>query len=162
MDAIRAASEEDLAHVDGVGPTIAAALKEWFTEDWHREIVDSWAAAGVRMEDERDESTPRTLEGLTVVVTGSLPNFSRDEAKEAILVRGGKAAGSVSKNTSYVVAGESAGTKLDKAEQLGIRVLDEDGFRLLLDGGPAAVGDSADGAQGEEASEEAAPVEENA
>jgi DNA ligase (NAD+) len=162
MDAIRAASEEDLAHVDGVGPTIAAALKEWFTEAWHREIVDSWAAAGVRMEDERDESTPRTLEGLTVVVTGSLPNFSRDEAKEAILVRGGKAAGSVSKNTSYVVAGESAGTKLDKAEQLGIRVLDEDGFRLLLDGGPAAVGDAADSAQGEEASEEAAPVEENA
>ena len=120
MDAIRAASEEELAHVDGVGPTIAAALKEWFAEDWHREIVDRWAAAGVRMEDERDESTPRTLEGLTVVVTGSLPNFSRDEAKEAILIRGGKASGSVSKNTSYVVAGESAGTKLDKAEQLGI------------------------------------------
>lgn len=138
MDAIRAASEEDLAHVDGVGPTIAAALKEWFAEDWHREIVDRWAAAGVRMEDERDESTPRTLEGLTVVVTGSLPNFSRDEAKEAILVRGGKAAGSVSKNTSYLVAGESAGSKLDKAEQLGIPVLDEDGFRKLLDGGPVA------------------------
>ncbi len=139
MDAIRAASEEDLAHVDGVGPTIAAALKEWFAEDWHREIVDRWAAAGVRMADERDQSTPRTLEGLTVVVTGSLPNFSRDEAKEAILVRGGKAAGSVSKNTSYLVAGESAGTKLDKAEQLGIPVLDEDAFRQLLEGGPAAL-----------------------
>lgn len=161
MDAIRAASEEDLAHVDGVGPTIAAALKEWFTEDWHREIVDSWAAAGVRMEDERDESTPRTLEGLTVVVTGSLPNFSRDEAKEAILVRGGKASGSVSKNTNYVVAGESAGTKLDKAEQLGIRVLDEDGFRLLLDGGPAAVGDAAE--EDADAAEEAtAATEESA
>ncbi|WP_240793635.1 MULTISPECIES: NAD-dependent DNA ligase LigA [unclassified Arthrobacter] len=144
MDAIRQASEEDLAHVDGVGPTIAAALKEWFAEDWHREIVDRWAAAGVRMEDERDESTPRTLEGLTVVVTGSLPNFSRDEAKEAILVRGGKAAGSVSKNTSYLVAGESAGTKLDKAEQLGVPVLDEDGFRRLLAGGPAALEESAD------------------
>ncbi|WP_285320188.1 NAD-dependent DNA ligase LigA [Pseudarthrobacter sp. lyk4-40-TYG-27] len=143
MDRIRAASEEELAHVDGVGPTIAAALKEWFAEDWHVEIVDRWAAAGVRMEDERDESMPRTLEGLTVVVTGSLPNFSRDEAKEAILLRGGKAAGSVSKNTSYVVAGESAGSKLDKAEQLGIRVLDEDGFRQLLDGGPAALGDAA-------------------
>jgi DNA ligase (NAD+) len=76
-----------------------------------------------------------------VVVTGSLPNFSRDEAKEAILLRGGKAAGSVSKNTSYVVAGENAGTKLDKAEQLGVPVLDEDGFRLLLDGGPAALGE---------------------
>ncbi|HEY1157247.1 MAG TPA: NAD-dependent DNA ligase LigA [Arthrobacter sp.] len=143
MDRIRAASEEELAHVDGVGPTIAAALKEWFAEDWHVEIVDRWAAAGVRMEDEQDESMPRTLEGLTVVVTGSLPNFSRDEAKEAILLRGGKAAGSVSKNTSYVVAGESAGSKLDKAEQLGIRVLDEDGFRQLLDGGPAALGDAA-------------------
>ena len=138
MDAIRQASEEELAHVDGVGPTIAAALKEWFAEDWHLEIIDRWAAAGVRMEDERDESMPRTLEGLTVVVTGSLPNFSRDEAKEAILLRGGKAAGSVSKNTSYVVAGDNAGTKLDKAEQLGIPVLDEDAFRELLANGPAA------------------------
>lgn len=168
MDAIRAASEEDLAHVDGVGPTIAAALKEWFAEDWHREIVDRWAAAGVRMEDELDESTPRTLEGLTVVVTGSLPNFSRDEAKEAILVRGGKAAGSVSKNTSYLVAGESAGTKLDKAEQLGIPVLDEDGFRKLLDGGPAALGDGAapdteEEDTGPDAAEEATlPAEESA
>ncbi|WP_307303702.1 NAD-dependent DNA ligase LigA [Pseudarthrobacter enclensis] len=155
MDRIRAASEEELAHVDGVGPTIAAALKEWFAEDWHLEIIDRWAAAGVRMEDEQDESMPRTLEGLTVVVTGSLPNFSRDEAKEAILLRGGKAAGSVSKNTSYVVAGESAGSKLDKAEQLGIRVLDEEGFRQLLDGGPAALGDAP--AAGEEPGDGAEP-----
>ena len=148
MDAIRQASEEELAHVDGVGPVIAAALTEWFTEDWHREIVDTWAADGVRMEDERDESMPRTLEGLTIVVTGSLEGFSRDEAKEAILIRGGKAAGSVSKKTSYVVAGENAGTKLDKAEQLGVPVLDEDGFRALLANGPAdaaaAGGDGAD------------------
>lgn len=155
MDRIRSASEEELAHVDGVGPTIAAALKEWFAEDWHLEIIDRWAAAGVRMEDEQDESMPRTLEGLTVVVTGSLPNFSRDEAKEAILLRGGKAAGSVSKNTSYVVAGESAGSKLDKAEQLGIRVLDEEGFRQLLDGGPAALGDAP--AAGEEPGDGAEP-----
>ncbi|MDQ0679393.1 DNA ligase (NAD+) [Arthrobacter pascens] len=154
MDAIRQASEEELAHVDGVGPTIAAALKEWFAEDWHLEIIDCWAAAGVRMEDERDESTPRTLEGLTVVVTGSLPNFSRDEAKEAILTRGGKAAGSVSKNTSYVVAGENAGTKLDKAEQLGVPVLDEDGFRELLANGPITNGpiiNSAGAGSGEDA-----------
>jgi DNA ligase (NAD+) len=136
MDAIRAASEEQLAEVDGVGPIIAAALQEWFAEDWHRHIVDSWAAAGVRMADEVDASTPRTLEGLTIVVTGSLPNFSRDEAKEAIITRGGKAAGSVSKSTSYVVAGENAGTKLDKAEQLGLTVLDEDGFVKLLAEGP--------------------------
>ncbi|MFK4297838.1 DNA ligase (NAD+) [Arthrobacter sp. GAS37] len=134
MEAIRAASEEELANVDGVGPTIAAALKEWFAVDWHQEIVDSWAAAGVRMVDERDAGIQRNLEGLTIVVTGSLPTLSRDEAKEAIIIRGGKAAGSVSKNTSYVVAGENAGSKLDKAEQLGIRVLDEDGFKALLDG----------------------------
>ncbi|GAB14051.1 NAD(+)-dependent DNA ligase [Arthrobacter globiformis NBRC 12137] len=144
MDAIRQASEEDLAHVDGVGPVIAAALKEWFAEDWHREIVDTWAADGVRMEDEQDESVPRTLEGLTIVVTGSLEGFSRDEAKEAILIRGGKAAGSVSKNTSYVVAGENAGTKLDKAEQLGLPVLDEDGFRELLANGPAPAGENSE------------------
>jgi DNA ligase (NAD+) len=143
MDAIRQASEEELAGVDGVGPTIAAALKEWFAEDWHVEIIDRWAAAGVRMKDERDESTPRTLEGLTVVVTGTLEGFSRDEAKEAILVRGGKAAGSVSKKTSYLVAGDNAGTKRDKAEQLGVPILDEDGFRQLLANGPAVTDDVA-------------------
>ncbi len=137
MEAIRAASEEQLAHVDGVGPTIAAALKEWFAVDWHVGIVEAWEKAGVRMADEVDESTPRTLEGMTVVVTGTLPNFSRDEAKEAIIIRGGKASGSVSKNTSYVVAGENAGTKLDKAESLGLTVLDEDGFRRLLETGTA-------------------------
>ncbi|TYC99020.1 NAD-dependent DNA ligase LigA [Arthrobacter echini] len=137
MERIRAASEEDLANVDGVGPTIAVALTEWFEEDWHREIVDRWAAAGVRMEDEVDENTPRTLEGLTVVVTGSLERYNRDEAKEAIIARGGKASGSVSKKTSYVVAGENAGTKLEKAEALGVTVLDEEGFIDLLEHGPA-------------------------
>lgn len=136
MDGIRAASEEALAGVDGVGPIIAEALIEWFGVDWHVDIVDAWASAGVRMADDVDESTPRTLEGLTIVVTGTLPNFSRDEAKEAIITRGGKAAGSVSKNTSYVVAGENAGTKLDKAESLGLKVLDEDGFVRLLAEGP--------------------------
>ena len=137
MDAIRAATEEQMAHVDGVGPTIAAALTEWFAEDWHREIVDRWAAAGVRMADERDETMPRTLEGMTIVVTGTLPNFSRDEAKEAIITRGGKASGSISKKTNYLVAGENAGTKLDKAESLGVPVLDEEGFRRLLEEGTA-------------------------
>ena len=135
-------AREQLSHVDGVGPTIADALIEWFAEDWHREIVDRWAAAGVVMADEQHASAPRTLDGLTVVVTGSLEGFSRDEAKEAIIVHGGKASGSVSKKTDYVVAGESAGTKLDKAEQLGVRVLDEDGFRALLAQGPAGVGDA--------------------
>ena len=88
------------------------------------------------MDDERDESVERTLEGLTIVVTGSLVDFSRDSAKEAILSRGGKAAGSVSKKTDYVVIGDNAGSKADKAEQLGVPILDEAGFKALLDDGP--------------------------
>lgn len=139
LEAIEAASEEQLAAVEGVGPTIAAAVTEWFGVDWHCAIVEKWRAAGVRMADERDASIERTLEGLSVVVTGSLAGFSRDEAKEAILVRGGKAAGSVSKKTAYVVAGDAPGSKYDKAVELGVPVLDEDGFRRLLDGGPDAV-----------------------
>ncbi|MCG5434376.1 NAD-dependent DNA ligase LigA [Mycobacterium sp. MYCO198283] len=138
LDAIEAATQEQLAAVEGVGPTIAAAVKEWFAVDWHRAIVDKWRAAGVRMADERDSGVPRTLEGLTIVVTGSLTGFSRDEAKEAILARGGKAAGSVSKKTSYVVAGDAPGSKYDKAIELGVPVLDEDGFRALLEHGPPA------------------------
>ena len=136
LDAIMAASEEQLADVEGVGPTIAAALVEWFAVDWHRAIVDKWRAAGVRMEDVRDASITPTLQGLSIVVTGSLPNFSRDEAKEAIISRGGKAVGSVSKKTSYVVAGDSPGSKYDKAVELGVPILDEDGFRTLLEQGP--------------------------
>ena len=138
LDAIESASEEQLAAAEGVGPTIAAALTEWFTVDWHRAIVDKWRAAGVRMADERDTSVERTLEGLTIVVTGSLNGFSRDGAKEAIIARGGKAAGSVSKKTDYVVAGDSPGSKYDKAIELGVPVLDEDGFVRLLESGPAA------------------------
>ena len=117
---------------------IAAAVKEWFTVDWHRAIVEKWRAAGVRMADERDASIPRTLEGLSIVVTGSLAGLSRDEAKEAIIARGGKAAGSVSKKTAYVVAGDSPGSKYDKAIELAVPVLDEDGFRNLLEHGPQA------------------------
>jgi len=139
LDAIIAASEQELAAVDGVGPTIAAAVKEWFTVDWHRTIVDKWRAAGVRMADERDTSIERTLEGVTVVVTGSLTGFSRDEAKEAIIARGGKASGSVSKKTDFVVAGDSPGSKYDKAVELGVPILDEDGFRRLLAEGPAGI-----------------------
>ena len=136
LQGIKDASTEQLAAVEGVGQTIAAALTEWFTVDWHRAIVDKWRAAGVRMADERDASVPRTLEGLTIVVTGSLAGFSRDDAKEAIVTRGGKAAGSVSKKTAYVVAGDSPGSKYDKAIELGVPVLDEDGFRKLLADGP--------------------------
>lgn len=138
MAAIRGAAEEDLAAAEGVGPTIAAAVIEWFGVGWHTAIVDAWEAAGVAMADERDESVERTLEGLTVVVTGSLQDFSRDSAKEAILSRGGKAAGSVSKKTDFVVIGENAGSKAEKAEQLGVPILDEDGFKKLLENGPPA------------------------
>ena len=136
LQAIEEADEETLAAVDGVGPTIAVAVREWFGVDWHRRIVERWREAGVRMADERDESTPRTLEGLTIVVTGSFENYSRDQTKEAILARGGKASGSVSKKTDYVVVGESPGSKADKAEQLGVPVLDEAAFTDLLENGP--------------------------
>ena len=137
LEAIMAASEPQLADVEGVGPTIAAALREWFEVDWHRAIVQKWRAAGVRMADERDSGIEPTLAGLTIVVTGSLAGFSRDEAREAIIARGGKAAGSVSKKTSFVVAGDAPGSKYDKAVELGVPILDEDGFRALLENGPA-------------------------
>ncbi|MBF6094576.1 NAD-dependent DNA ligase LigA [Nocardia cyriacigeorgica] len=139
LERISEASVEELSATDGVGPTIAVAVAQWFTVDWHRAIVDKWRAAGVRMEDERDESIERNLEGLSIVVTGSLEGFSRDGAKEAITVRGGKAAGSVSKKTAFVVVGDSPGSKAAKAEELGVPILDEDGFRTLLESGPDAV-----------------------
>jgi DNA ligase (NAD+) len=138
LDAIREASLEQLAGAEGVGMTIAEAVKAWFEEDWHVEIVEKWRAAGVSLEDERDESVPRTLEGLSIVVTGSLTGWSRDEAKEAIVARGGKAASSVSKNTAFVVVGDSPGSKYDKAVSLSVPILEEDGFRVLLEKGPDA------------------------
>ncbi|QFZ24807.1 NAD-dependent DNA ligase LigA [Saccharothrix syringae] len=138
IDRVVSASEEELAAAEGVGPTIAAAVREWVETPWRQAVVEKWRAAGVRMAEERDTSTPRNLEGLSIVVTGSLEGFSRDEAKEAILVRGGKAAGAVSKKTAFVVVGESPGSKAEKAEQLKVPVLDEAGFRVLLERGPEA------------------------
>ncbi|MBK7625476.1 MAG: NAD-dependent DNA ligase LigA [Kineosporiaceae bacterium] len=138
IEAIRAASVEQLSAVDGVGGVIAESVLEWFAVDWHVSIVERWAAAGVRMADEVDESTPKTLAGLTIVVTGSLDGFTRDGAKEAILTRGGKASGSVSKKTSFVVVGASPGSKADTATKLGVPVLDEAGFVRLLEHGPDA------------------------
>lgn len=148
IPAIASASEEEIGAAEGVGPTIAGAVVAWFAQPgeddkWHQAIVDKWAAAGVRMSEERDESAPRTLEGLTVVVTGGLERFSRDGAKEAILARGGKSAGSVSKNTDFVVVGENAGSKESKARELGLRILDEAGFERLLAQGPSGVADDA-------------------
>lgn len=137
LDRIRAASAEELAATEGVGSIIAEAVIEWFEVEWHQAIVDKWAAAGVRMEDDRDESTPQTLAGLTVVVTGGLQDFTRDSVKEAIIAHGGKAAGSVSKKTDYVVIGENAGSKAAKAEELGLAILDESGFKQLLENGPS-------------------------
>ncbi|UYQ64562.1 NAD-dependent DNA ligase LigA [Streptomyces peucetius] len=144
IERIEQATEEELAATDGVGPTIAAALKQWFAEDWHQEILRKWRAAGVRMEEEagQDEG-PRPLEGLTVVVTGTLENHTRDGAKEALQSLGAKVAGSVSKKTSFVVVGDNPGSKYDKAVQLKVPVLDETGFAVLLEQGPDAAREAA-------------------
>ncbi|WP_019709905.1 NAD-dependent DNA ligase LigA [Streptomyces xinghaiensis] len=144
LDRIAEADEEELAATEGVGPTIAASLKQWFAEDWHREIVEKWRAAGVRMAEEsgRDEG-PRPLEGLTVVVTGTLSSHTRDGAKEALQIRGAKVTGSVSKKTAFVVVGDNPGSKHDKAVQLKVPVLDEEGFAVLLEHGPDAARDVA-------------------
>ncbi len=139
VDAIAAASPEALAAVDGVGPTIAASVAEWFTVDWHEAIVDKWRAAGVQLATpgfDPSAASSRLLAGVTVVITGTLSGFSRDEAAEAVRAAGGKVSSSVSKKTNFVVAGENAGSKYDKAVELGVRVLDEDAFRALLAGGP--------------------------
>ncbi|GGM19440.1 NAD-dependent DNA ligase LigA [Dactylosporangium sucinum] len=138
MDAIANATTEELVSVEGVGPTIAKAVHDWFTVDWHREWVDRWAAAGVRMVEERTETGPRLLDGITVVVTGSLEKYSRDQATEAVTSRGGKVTGSVSKKTHFVVVGESPGSKADKAASLKVPILDEPAFDLLLTEGPDA------------------------
>ncbi|MFI9470303.1 NAD-dependent DNA ligase LigA [Streptomyces sp. NPDC052492] len=145
IERIEQATEEELAGTEGVGPTIAASLKEWFATDWHREIIRKWKAAGVRMEDERsgEDEGPRPLEGLTVVVTGTLENFTRDGAKEALQNLGAKVTGSVSKKTSFVVVGDNPGSKYDKAMQLKVPVLNEDGFHVLLEQGPEAAAGAA-------------------
>ncbi|MFJ4619445.1 NAD-dependent DNA ligase LigA [Streptomyces sp. NPDC088812] len=145
IERIEGASEEELAGTEGVGPIIAASLKEWFAEEWHQEILRKWKAAGVRTEEEgsaQDEG-PRPLEGLTVVVTGTLEHFTRDGAKDALQSRGAKVTGSVSKKTSFVVVGDNPGSKYDKAMQLKVPVLNEDGFTVLLEQGPDAAADAA-------------------
>ena len=141
MDLLMEASVEQLADVDGVGQVIAQSLREWFDVDWHVEIVRAWQAAGVRMEDEAREDIEQTLEGLTIVVSGAMPGYTREGAKEAILARGGKASGSVSKKTSLVIAGPGAGSKAAKAEALGVPVVDESYFERVLERGLAALVD---------------------
>ena len=134
--AIQSAEFTALAAVEGVGSTIAESVQQWFAVDWHREVVAKWQAAGVRLVEEQVDDGPKPLAGLTVVVTGTLGGFSRDQAAEAVTSRGGKVSGSVSKKTSFVVVGDNPGSKYDKAMTLGVPVLDEDGFAVLLERGP--------------------------
>jgi len=139
LDRIAAASEEELAATEGVGPTIAASITQWFAEDWHREIIEKWRRAGVRFTAEMPEGEGSDLlAGLTVVVTGTLTSHTRDGAKEALVSRGAKVTGSVSKKTDFVVVGDNPGSKYDKAVQLGLPVLDDGGFAVLLEQGPDA------------------------
>ncbi|KAB8193699.1 NAD-dependent DNA ligase LigA [Nonomuraea phyllanthi] len=139
IERVMNASEEELAAVEGIGPRVAATIREWFSVDWHREIIERWRAAGVRMEDEpAPEKGPQTLAGLTFVVTGTLEGYTRDSASDALTERGGKVSGSVSKKTAFLVAGENAGSKYDKAVSLGVPILDGAGFEVLLKEGPEA------------------------
>ena len=135
LQAIATASRDALAAVDGVGAVIADSITEWFDVDWHRNIVDRWAAAGVRMQEDVADVGEQPLAGFTIVITGSVPGFSRDGAAEAITSRGAKAAGSVSKKTHLVVVGEGAGSKAAKAEELGVPVLPAESFAVLLEQG---------------------------
>ncbi len=153
VDAIAGASPEQLVEVEDVGPTIAASVRDWFTVDWHAAIVDKWRAAGVALAQQGfvppapvvgESAAGGPLAGVTVVITGTLAGLTRDEAAEAITSRGGKVSGSVSKKTDFVVAGESPGSKYERALALGVPVLDEAGLGVLLDQGPAAAHDSAD------------------
>ena len=132
---IQKASIEQLANVDGVGGVIAEAIIEWFSIDWHKQIIKKWEKAGVALVDVPKEKLKQSLKGLTIVVTGSLVDFSRDSATEAITSRGGKASSSISAKTDYLVAGDAAGSKLTKATELGVTILDEAGFKVLLEKG---------------------------
>jgi DNA ligase (NAD+) len=138
LDRIAAASVEELSSVEGVGPTIAAAVVEWFGVDWHRDVVEKWRAAGVRLAEERVDAGPRPLDGVTVVITGTVEGWSRDGATLAVQEAGGKVSGSVSKKTDFVVVGENPGSKADKARSLGRPILDAAGFAVLLEQGPEA------------------------
>ena len=143
IDALATADTDQLAAVEGIGPTLAEAISEWFEVDWHREIIRKWQAAGARMKDAPREFLDQSLAALSFVVTGSLEGYTRDSAAKAITDRGGKIASSVSKKTSFVVVGESPGSKYDKAVTLKVPILDADGFQTLLTKGADAVTEAA-------------------
>jgi DNA ligase (NAD+) len=158
LDRIATASEEELAAADGVGPTIARSVRDWFAVDWHREVVEKWRRAGVRLADAGEDAPPGPLTGVTVVITGSLRDLSRDQAIAAVQERGGKVTGSVSKKTGFVVVGADPGSKYDKAVQVKAPILDDDGLRVLLEEGPEAaraVATIGDGSEPDEAAAEA-------
>jgi DNA ligase (NAD+) len=135
IEKIQGATLDELASVDGVGEIIAEAIVEWFSIDWHQKIIREWKKAGVALEEVAQENlSPQTLAGLTLVVTGSLVEFTRDGVSEVILAHGGKSASSVSKKTDYVIVGDSPGSKAAKAEELGVPILNEAGFKALLSG----------------------------
>lgn len=149
MSETRVALVDELADTGGVGPVIAQSLKLWFEVDWHADVVEAWTVAGVRMADElpglgNDDRLPAAFEGLTVVVTGSLEGFTRDGAKEAIVSRGGKAAGSMSRKINYVVVGENAGSKATRTEELGLPILGEAGLLIFLEKGSVGLSDGGD------------------
>ena len=138
LDRIFAASEIELSEVDGVGPILAKSLKDWILIDWHKNLIESWRKAGVLLEipDHRgpgsNTSAGGVFSGLSIVVTGTLQNYTREQIEELIITNGGKAASSVSKNTAFVVAGANAGSKLAKAESLGVPVISEEEFAKKL------------------------------
>ncbi|CAB4631566.1 unannotated protein [freshwater metagenome] len=132
IEEIFGASEDELAKVDGVGEVVATTIKEWIAVDWHLEIVQAWKKAGVNFNQERLAAREGSFQGMSIVITGTLDTFTREQAEEAVISRGGKAASSVSKNTAFVVAGASAGSKLAKAESLGVEVIDESEFSKRL------------------------------
>jgi len=156
LEALASASEEELAAVDEIGPTIAASVAAWFATDRNRELIGRLTAAGLNTKAEgTDESVERTLDGKAVVLTGALEGLSRDEATQAIVARGGRVTSSVSKRTDYVVVGADAGSKADRAAELGVRTLDEAAFRHLLEHGAPPDEET----EGERAGAPAGPVE---
>jgi DNA ligase (NAD+) len=143
IEALASASIEQLSAVEGIGPTLAASITEWFEVDWHTAIVEKWRAAGCALADapslDAEPALPQTLAGLTVVVTGSVPGYTRDGATAAVEARGAKAAGSVSSRTDFVVAGEGAGSKYEKAVSLGVPIVEAAGFEDFLESGSASM-----------------------